>query len=95
MALDLALERHQELDSPLMNIKIYSDSKYAIGCMTVEAHKWQRNGYRTSADYEIKKEDNILSVNSCYAMLNQRIYRLKPVTINACLNWLLSEGICL
>jgi len=54
-----------------MNIKIYSDSKYAIGCMTVEAHKWQRNGYRTSADYEVKKEDNILRVNSFYEMMNR------------------------
>lgn len=35
IALEQALEKYDELDgSPWLDVKIYTDSKYLIGCMT-------------------------------------------------------------
>lgn len=33
---------------PQLDIEIFSDSRYAIGCMTEWAYRWERNGWRDS-----------------------------------------------
>lgn len=38
----------EESRIPRLDIEIFSDSKYAIGCMTEWAYKWERNGWRHS-----------------------------------------------
>jgi ribonuclease HI len=48
-AIILALEQAIEkcacmISDPWVDITIYSDSKYAIGCMTEWIYKWVRNG---------------------------------------------------
>ena len=44
LALELALERYRNLDSyPWLDVKIYSDSKYAVNCMNEWIHKWSNS----------------------------------------------------
>lgn len=44
LALELALERYRNLDSyPWIDVKIYSDSKYAVNCMNVWMDKWSNS----------------------------------------------------
>ncbi len=38
---------------------MHSDSKYAIGCMNDWIYKWCRNGWTTSAGYEVANRDII------------------------------------
>lgn len=60
VALEQALEKYEELDSnPWLDVKIYSDSKYAIGCMTDWIYKWSRNGWRNSAGNPVANQDLI------------------------------------
>jgi ribonuclease HI len=60
MALEQALEKYEELDTnPWLDVKIYSDSRYAIGCMTEWVYKWTRNGWRNAAGFEVANRDLI------------------------------------
>ncbi|EHK49259.1 uncharacterized protein TrAtP1_000115 [Trichoderma atroviride] len=60
IALEQALERYHELDSdPYLDITIYSDSKYAVNCMTTWIKKWLRNGWTNAAGYEVANRDLI------------------------------------
>jgi ribonuclease HI len=60
LALKVALNKYDELDTnPRLYIKIYSDSKYAIGCMTEWIHKWCRNGWINSAGNEVANKELI------------------------------------
>lgn len=60
LALDQALEKFAELrSSPRLDVKIYSDSKYAIGCMTDWIYKWSRNGWINAAGNEVANRDLI------------------------------------
>jgi ribonuclease HI len=60
LALEQALEKHEELDTnPSLNVKIYSDSRYAIGCMTNWIYKWARNGWINAAGNEVANRDLI------------------------------------
>jgi len=60
VALEQALEKYEELDTnPWLDVKIYSDSKYAIGCMTDWIYKWSRNGWRNSAGNPVANRDLI------------------------------------
>ena len=60
LALEQALERYDELRGyPYMDVTIYTDSKYALGCMTEWIHKWSSNGWRNAAGYEVANRDLI------------------------------------
>ena|SRR5258706_9109972 len=60
LALEQALEKYAELDSnPWLDVKIYSDSKYAIGCMTDWVYKWCKNGWVNAAGNEVANRDLI------------------------------------
>lgn len=60
LALEQALERYRELDSnPWLDVKIYSDSKYAVGCMTDWIYKWSRNGWINSAGNDVANKELI------------------------------------
>lgn len=55
-----ALERHRNLImNPRLRLTIYSDSKYAIGCMTEWVHKWTQNGWRNAAGSPVANQDLI------------------------------------
>ncbi|KAK2612326.1 hypothetical protein QQS21_001590 [Conoideocrella luteorostrata] len=58
LALQRALEKVDELDTnPYLNVKIYSDSRYAINCMTNWIYKWVKNGWITAAGNEVANRD--------------------------------------
>ncbi|KAI4858972.1 ribonuclease H1 [Hypoxylon rubiginosum] len=60
IALDWVLEKFKELNSyPRLRVKIYSDSRYAIGCMNEWIAKWSRNGWRNSQGKPVANRDLI------------------------------------
>jgi ribonuclease HI len=60
LALEQALEKYSELDTnPWLVVKIYSDSRYATGCMTEWVHKWVKNGWINAAGREVANRDLI------------------------------------
>ena len=60
LALELAQEWAEEMDNtPFMKVTIYTDSKYAHGCMTDWSFKWRSNGWINSAGYEVANRDLI------------------------------------
>jgi ribonuclease HI len=60
MALEHALERYDELDScPRLDVTVYSDSRYAVNCMTEWLYKWLDNGWRNAKGYEVVNRDPI------------------------------------
>ncbi|KAI0192740.1 ribonuclease H-like domain-containing protein [Xylaria flabelliformis] len=65
MALKWALEKYQELDScPQLDVRIHSDSRYAVGCMNEWIYKWARNGWTNAAGYEVANRDLIEKASS-------------------------------
>ncbi|KAF2103659.1 ribonuclease H-like protein, partial [Rhizodiscina lignyota] len=60
LGLEMALDKYDELDSdPDIDLRIFSDSKYAIGCMNEWIHKWVKNDWTTAAGYEVANRDLI------------------------------------
>jgi ribonuclease HI len=60
IALEQALEEYDNLNgTPYLDVKIYSDSKYAVGCMNEWVYKWVQNGWRNAAGYEVANRDLI------------------------------------
>lgn len=60
LALELALEKYEKLDSnPDLKVEIFSDSRYAVGCMTEWIYKWSRNGWRNAAGKPVANQDLI------------------------------------
>ncbi|KAH8163434.1 hypothetical protein CIB48_g4799 [Xylaria polymorpha] len=60
LALEWALEKYEQLDSyPTLDVRIHSDSKYAIGCMNTWVYRWSRNGWQNSSGYEVANRDLI------------------------------------
>ncbi|KAJ0426188.1 ribonuclease H-like domain-containing protein [Aspergillus carlsbadensis] len=49
LALKKALEKRRELyNNPELEVTIYSDSRYAVGCMMEWADRWQQNEWHNS-----------------------------------------------
>lgn len=70
LALEVGWGRYTSLDSnPYMEVTIYTDSKYALGCMTEWKSKWLRNGYTTSAGHEVVNRDLIEEAYELYDRL--------------------------
>lgn len=60
VALEQALDKYDDLDaSPYLKVKIYSDSRYAVNCMTTWIYKWANNGWTNAAGYEVANRDLI------------------------------------
>ncbi|KAK2736277.1 hypothetical protein FQN57_000807 [Myotisia sp. PD_48] len=58
LALEKASEKYDELNSkPRLDVKIYSDSRYVVGCMTTWVDKWENNGWTNSAGKEVANRD--------------------------------------
>lgn len=58
LALEQALEKYRELDSnPWLDVKIYSDSRYAVDCMTKWIYKWTKNGWTNAAGNPVANQD--------------------------------------
>ncbi|KAI8930704.1 hypothetical protein NX059_012313 [Plenodomus lindquistii] len=58
LALKVALTRSEQLNirAPL-DVRIETDSKYALGCMTTWMPKWESNGFINAAGYEVANRD--------------------------------------
>jgi ribonuclease HI len=60
LALELALEKYSQLfTNPFFDVKIYSDSQYAVNCMSEWIHKWSNNGWINSAGNPVANQDLI------------------------------------
>ena len=60
MALELALKRYQRLSrNPKMNMRIFSDSKYAVNSMNEWQFKWRDNGWTNAAGQPLVNRDLI------------------------------------
>ncbi|KAK8086726.1 ribonuclease H-like domain-containing protein [Apiospora phragmitis] len=60
MALLWALERYEQLDGrPRARVRIYSDSRYAVDCMTTWVWKWASNGWLNARGREVANRDLI------------------------------------
>jgi ribonuclease HI len=76
LALEEALKKYDELDGyPRLYTRIYSDSKYAIGCMNEWINKWMQNDWTNSAGYEVANRDLIEKASD----LDDRVSDLGPV----------------
>ena len=60
LALEQALVKYGQLRSnPYLVVKIYSDSKYVIGCMTEWIYKWSTNGWLNASGKPVANQDLI------------------------------------
>ncbi|KAI1113195.1 ribonuclease H-like domain-containing protein [Nemania sp. NC0429] len=60
MALDWALQKYDALDYHReLDVRIYTDSRYAVGCMTRWIDNWIENGWRTSDGTRVANRDLI------------------------------------
>jgi ribonuclease HI len=58
MALKQALELLDELNTdPYIDVTIYSDSRYAVDCMTKWIYKWTENDWTNARGYEVANRD--------------------------------------
>jgi len=72
LALEQALEKFDELHTnPWLDVKIYSDSRYAIGCMTEWVSKWVSNGWINAAGKEVANRDLIQQASDLQDRLRQ------------------------
>lgn len=60
IALLWALKRYDKLRGyPILRVTIYSDSRYAVNCMTDWIYKWTRNGWTNSRGFGVANQDLI------------------------------------
>ncbi|KAE9977384.1 hypothetical protein EG327_007765 [Venturia inaequalis] len=60
LALETVLARYHNLNSyPHLDVTIYTDSKYAVGCMRTWIHKWLQNGFTNAKGVEVVNRDLI------------------------------------
>ncbi|KAF3167136.1 hypothetical protein TWF225_012058 [Orbilia oligospora] len=58
LAIDIATIRFEQLDTkPYLDVKIHSNSEYAIDCMTNRIHQCNRNGWMDDAGDEVENRD--------------------------------------
>ena len=77
IALEKAIERYEGSNTgPYMDVTIYTDSKYAHGCITEWVYKWVRNGWRNAKGYEVANQDLIQEASD----LDDRLKEVGDVT---------------
>lgn len=60
IALEQGWEKYLEMrNNPYMDVTIFTDSKYALGCMTQWKQKWLGNDFTAAAGYEVVNRDLI------------------------------------
>ncbi|KAJ7054354.1 putative ribonuclease H1 [Mycena amicta] len=60
LALELAIGRRNQLqNNPFFMLNIFTDSQYAIDCLTKWIGTWEQNGWRTSTGEPVKNRDLI------------------------------------
>ncbi|KAK8006686.1 hypothetical protein PG991_012983 [Apiospora marii] len=60
MALEWALERYGQLNGhPRARVRIHSDSRYAVNCMTTWVYKWSNSGWQNARGCEVANRDLI------------------------------------
>jgi ribonuclease HI len=60
LGLERALAKSRTLaTNPELDVKIYSDSRYAISCLTIWIHKWRQNGWINAKGREVANRDLI------------------------------------
>ncbi|CEJ55300.1 hypothetical protein PMG11_01566 [Penicillium brasilianum] len=58
VALEQALEKYNSLETrPWLDLRIYSDSRYAVECMKNWIYKWTRNGWVNAAGNTVANRD--------------------------------------
>jgi ribonuclease HI len=64
IAIEQALERFKELYTrPRLDVTIYSDSKFAVNCMTQWIYKWTQNGWINAQGYPVANRDLLEEVS--------------------------------
>ncbi|KAL2811872.1 ribonuclease H-like domain-containing protein [Aspergillus granulosus] len=72
LALKKALRiRKHLLTNPYLDVTIYSDSRYAVGCMTRWIHKWANNGWTNARGDEVANRDLIERASDLDDRLNR------------------------
>lgn len=72
LALQKALEQYEKLDNqPRLKVKIHSDSKYAIGCMTEWVGKWKQNDWKSVNGKEVANKELIEEADGLHGMLRE------------------------
>ncbi|ORY55640.1 ribonuclease H-like domain-containing protein [Pseudomassariella vexata] len=60
MALEWALQKYEGLNGyPRLAVKIHSDSRWAIGCMTEWIYRWSQNGWQNARGNYVANRDLI------------------------------------
>jgi ribonuclease HI len=73
LGLEMALEKSDDLHSdPMLDITIYSDSRYAVDCLAKYAEKWTRNGWVNKRGAEVANRDLIEEALNLDEQLEQR-----------------------
>ncbi|PHH72983.1 hypothetical protein CDD82_5718 [Ophiocordyceps australis] len=53
----MAVKRALEIAPTKQTVEIWTDSKYAIGCMTQWSYEWEKKGWKTSNNGDVKNLD--------------------------------------
>ncbi|KAE8448044.1 hypothetical protein EG329_009967 [Mollisiaceae sp. DMI_Dod_QoI] len=70
LALEQALQLYSNLNfSSTLDVKIFSDSRYAVGCMTQWIQNWRANGWRNANGQDVANRDLIEEANALNARL--------------------------
>jgi len=73
IALEQAIIKYDGLDSdPRLVVTIYSDSRYAIGCMNEWIYKWSQNGWVNAAGREVANRELIQEASDLDDELKER-----------------------
>lgn len=76
VALQQILDKYEELNCyPRLQVTIYTDSKYVVGCMADWIYKWSSNGWINAAGNEVVNRD-LIQEASC---LDDRVAELGTI----------------
>ena len=91
-ALQQALAKYDRLHSaPIPNVTIYTDSKYAQGCMSTWIDQWSKNGWFNSRGTPVANGDLIQEASNLdYAV--RALGKVKYVWIPRSQNWEADEA---
>ncbi|KFY88259.1 hypothetical protein V500_06449 [Pseudogymnoascus sp. VKM F-4518 (FW-2643)] len=70
--LRMAVNKNSTLQNrPCLDVKIYSDSTYAVNCMTLWIDTWRRNGWRTYEGTPVLNQDLIIQAHELHDFLRE------------------------
>lgn len=72
LSIEHALEKFKKLNTyPYLHVKIMSDSRYVIGCMTKWIYKWTENGWTNAAGNEVANRDLLEEAYNLHCQLGE------------------------